>query len=146
MSDIDSDEDGLWDWLKHQSEKKSIQPVPTIAPESSRGNTAETPIQRSQKNVMLRKPIITKKYSGSKSKLSTSETKPQHSPNTREPTEEERKKIILSEMLKDIKLKVERAKSNREQLKQIYEDRIKSDPHKKKRHLSFDDLREEYVK
>ena len=53
--------------------------------------------------------------------------------------------IKLTEELKDIKLKVERAKNNREQLKKIYEDRIKSDPHKDKRHLSFEDLRREYV-
>ena len=51
----------------------------------------------------------------------------------------------LTEELKDIKFKVERAKNNREQLKKIYEDRIKSDPHKDKRNLSFEDLRREYV-
>ena len=149
MTMSDSEEDGLWDWLLTQkSEKKSIQPVPKIPLEG----TAETPIQkptvRSERNVKLRRnpgDVITKKYPRSRSKLSTSDAKPQHASNTRELTEEEIKQINLSEELKEIKMKVERAKSNREQLRQIYEERMKSDPHKDKRHLSFDELRGEYV-
>ena len=141
MSDFDSEDECPWDWLRQQ-----------IASESSK---TEDPIPkqivRPEKNVDLRRNhedkniVNTKKYSGSKPKLSSSITLAEHTPATRDLTEEEIKKIKLSEELKEIKVKLERAKANREKLKQIYEERNKSDPHKNKRHLSFNDLRREYV-
>lgn len=146
MSDIDSENEYIWDLLGQQN---FIQPDPKIASEGFSGNNIKTdavtriPTLKSNKNV--KSNFITKKYSGSKPKLSPSDAKSQHTSTTRELSEEEMKGIKLTEELKDIKLKVERAKSNREQLKKIYEDRIKSDPHKDKRHLSFEDLRREYV-
>ena len=167
MSDIDSDDEcPNWDWFRQQGqgkpeEKKSIPPAPVtkIAPERFRGKTIKTgnPIPkqtvRPKKNVELRTnqddniKVKTKKSSGSRHKLSSSYPEPEQTSNIREFTEVEIKQIKLLEELADIKVKVERAKNNREILRQIYEERNNCDSHNNnERHPSFGYLRDLYVR
>ena len=166
MSDIDSDDEcPNWDWFRQQGkgkseEKKSIpqDPVTKIVPESYTGETTKTgtPIPkqtvRPKEKVDLRtkqddqNKVKTKKSSGSRHKLSTSYTGPEQTSNTRESTDVEIKQIKLLEELADIKLKVKRAKNNREIMRQIYQERNNCDSHDNERYPSFAYLRELYVR
>ena len=88
----------------------------------------------------------TKKSSGSRHKLSTSYSEPEQKFNTREFTEVEIKQIKLLEELADIKLKVKRAKNNRDIMRQIYQERNNCDSHNNERLPNFAYLRDLYVR
>ena len=60
--------------------------------------------------------------------------------------EEEGERRNLLEELREVKAKIERAKSNKVQLREMYKERERWDPLKEKRHLSFNHLRQEYVR
>ena len=167
MSDIDSDDEcPNWDWFRQQGqgkgkpeEKKSIPPAPDTktVPETLTEKTIKTGNPIPKQTVIPKKKVElrtkqddqnkeNKKSSGSRHKLSTSYSEPEQKSNTREFTEVEIKQIKLLEELADIKLKVKRAKNNREILRQIYQERDNCDSHNNERLPSFAYLRDLYVR
>ena len=160
MSDIDSDDEyPNWDWFRQQGkgkpeEKKSIPPAPETktVPETLTGKTIKPGNSIPKQTVIHEKKVENqddqnnKKSSGSRHKLSTSYSEPEQKSNTKEFTEVEIKQIKLLEELADIKLKVKRAKNNRDIMRQIYQERDNCDSHNNERLPSFAYLRDLYVR
>lgn len=60
--------------------------------------------------------------------------------------EEKAARRRLAEQLRNIKEKVERANRNKEQLRELYEERKRTDPHRERRELNLNTLTEDCVR